>query len=66
MSAVVVEDFVRPYVGESLTKNHVNILMRGVVVVFGGIYVCLVFVVEHLGAVFQVLRFLSILQNDLQ
>lgn len=53
MSAVVLEDFCKPYCKEPLTENQSRYIMRGVVVVFGVICVALVFVVEHLGSVLQ-------------
>lgn len=54
MSAVVLEDFCRPFFRRELSKREANLLMKLTVLVFGAICVGLVFVVEKLGAVLQV------------
>lgn len=54
MSAVVLEDFCKPFFRRELSKREANLLMKLTVLVFGAICVGLVFVVEKLGAVLQV------------
>lgn len=54
MSAIVLEDFVRPFVKGKLSERATNIIMRAVVLIFGVICVVLVFIVEKLGTVLQV------------
>lgn len=53
MSAVMLEDFFKPYSRKPLSVRQTKFVMRGVVAVFGAICVILVFVVEKLGAVLQ-------------
>lgn len=53
MSAVMLEDFFKPFVQRPLTNFQTKYIMRGSVFIFGAICVCLVFVVEKLGAVLQ-------------
>jgi Na+/proline symporter len=51
LSAVMLEDFFKPFSKTPLTERQTKYIMRGVVVVFGAICVALVFVVEQLGSV---------------
>jgi solute carrier family 5 (sodium-coupled monocarboxylate transporter), member 8/12 len=51
MSAVILEDFFKPFTKTSLTETQTKVIMRSVVVIFGTICVALVFVVEKLGSV---------------
>lgn len=51
MSAVMLEDFFKPFVKEPLSETQTKYIMRSVVVIFGAICVALVFVVERMGAV---------------
>lgn len=53
MSAVVLEDFVKPFVTKPLSSRQINWIMRSVVVVVGVICVALVVVVQKLGTVLQ-------------
>lgn len=53
MSAVVLEDFYKPFFKRELTDKQANWLMRGVVVFLGTLCVGLVFIVERLGTVLQ-------------
>jgi solute carrier family 5 (sodium-coupled monocarboxylate transporter), member 8/12 len=53
MSAVMLEDFFKPFTQRPLSERQTKYIMRGVVAVFGAICVVLVFVVEKLGAVLQ-------------
>lgn len=53
MSAVMLEDFFKPFVQRPLTAFQTKYIMRGTVFIFGAICVGLVFVVEKLGAVLQ-------------
>lgn len=63
MSAVLLEDFCKPYCKTPLTEKQTRYIMRGVVVVFGVICVGLVFVVEHLGSVLQLSISLGSISN---
>lgn len=54
MSAIVLEDFVKPCMTGKLSERATNIIMRAVVLIFGFICVGLVFIVEKLGTVLQV------------
>ena len=63
LSAVMLEDFFKPFSRKPLTERQTAIIMRAVVVVFGCICVGLVFVVEHLGAVLQLSMSLSSVSN---
>lgn len=51
LSAVMLEDFFKPFSKKPLTERQTKYIMRGVVVIFGAICVALVFVVEKLGSV---------------
>ncbi|KXJ73465.1 hypothetical protein RP20_CCG015759, partial [Aedes albopictus] len=53
LAAVVLEDFVKPFLGFDLTERQTRYLMRGTVLLFGVIAVALVMVVEKLGTVLQ-------------
>ncbi|GAB0091668.1 sodium-coupled monocarboxylate transporter 1 [Sergentomyia squamirostris] len=63
MSAVFLEDFFRVFSKEPLSQRKTAYIMRGVVVVLGAICVCLVFVVEKLGAVLQLSMSLGSITN---
>lgn len=63
MSAVVLEDFVKPYVKKPLSEMQVNWVMRSVVVVIGVICVCMVYVVEKMGTVLQLTMSLEAVTN---
>ncbi|KAH8294948.1 hypothetical protein KR018_004575 [Drosophila ironensis] len=63
MSAVVLEDFVKPYVKKPLTNRAINWIMRLVVVAVGALCVCLVYVVEHMGTVLQLTMSLEAITN---
>lgn len=53
MSAIVLEDFVKPFVHKPLSNRAINWIMRMVVVFMGVICVALVVVVQKLGTVLQ-------------
>lgn len=53
MSAVVLEDFFKPFVKKPLSDRAVNWIMRSVVVLVGVLCVMLVVVVEKMGTVLQ-------------
>ncbi|XP_063548815.1 sodium-coupled monocarboxylate transporter 1-like [Cydia strobilella] len=53
MSAVVLEDFYKPFFKKQLTESQTNWLLRGVVVLLGIVSVALVFVVEKMGTILQ-------------
>ncbi|KAJ8920690.1 hypothetical protein NQ315_004829 [Exocentrus adspersus] len=53
MSAVVLEDFYKPFFHKKLTERQTYILMKLTVIITGAICVGMVFVVEKLGAVLQ-------------
>jgi len=63
MSAVVLEDFVKPFVKQPLSDSAVNWIMRSVVVVIGVICVGLVYVVEKMGTVLQLTMSLEAITN---
>lgn len=54
MAAVVLEDFIKPYFPKKLGNRATDILLKAVVVLFGGLCIGLVFAVEKLGTVLQV------------
>lgn len=60
-SAVIYEDFFKTFYKRNLTARQSDILMKSVVLVIGTICALLVFVVEKLGAVLQVIRMLNII-----
>ncbi|XP_026848255.1 sodium-coupled monocarboxylate transporter 1 isoform X4 [Drosophila persimilis] len=53
LSAVILEDFVRPKMGKSMKESHVALTMRLVVIIFGISSIFMVYVVEKLGMVLQ-------------
>ncbi|XP_062555214.1 sodium-coupled monocarboxylate transporter 1 [Armigeres subalbatus] len=63
MSAVVLEDFFKPFSNRPLSERATVIIMRSVVGVFGVICVVLVSVVEKLGAVLQLSMSLGSVSN---
>ncbi|XP_055539157.1 sodium-coupled monocarboxylate transporter 1 isoform X3 [Wyeomyia smithii] len=63
MSAVVLEDFFKPFTNRPLSERATAIIMRAVVGVFGTICVGLVLVVEKLGAVLQLSMSLGSVSN---
>ena len=63
MSAVILEDFFKSFSKTPLTDKQTRYIMRGVVAVFGTICVCLVLVVEKLGAVLQLSMSLGAVTN---
>lgn len=63
MSAVVLEDFVKPFVDKPLSSRTINWIMRSVVVVIGAICVALVVVVQKMGTVLQLTMSLEAITN---
>lgn len=63
MSAVILEDFVKSFIKKPLTEKQTHYVMRFVVAIFGAICVCLVFLVEKLGAVLQLSISLGAVSN---
>lgn len=63
MSAVILEDFFKTFTKKPLTEKQTHYIMRGVVAIFGAICVCLVLVVEKLGAVLQLSMSLGAVTN---
>ncbi|GBP13177.1 Sodium-coupled monocarboxylate transporter 1 [Eumeta japonica] len=53
MSAVVLEDFYKPFCKKELSERQTSWLMRSVVVIMGALCLTLVFVVEKLGTILQ-------------
>ncbi|XP_055604763.1 uncharacterized protein LOC129752995 [Uranotaenia lowii] len=53
LSAIVLEDFCKPFVKRPLTETQIRYLMRSTVLFFGALAVLLVVVVEKMGAVLQ-------------
>lgn len=63
MSAVVLEDFCKPFVRRPLSDTAINFIMRSVVVGVGVLCVALVFLVEKLGTVLQLAMSLEAITN---
>lgn len=63
MSAVILEDFFKTLMKKPLTQQQTHYIMRGIVAVFGTICVCLVLVVEKMGAVLQLSMSLGAVTN---
>lgn len=63
MSAVVLEDFFKPFVKQPLSNLAINWIMRSVVVVTGVVCVALVFVVQKMGTVLQLTMSLEAITN---
>uniref|UniRef100_A0A182K1U7 Sodium/solute symporter n=1 Tax=Anopheles christyi TaxID=43041 RepID=A0A182K1U7_9DIPT len=63
MSAVVLEDFFKPFSNRPLSEKQTSIIMRAVVAIFGAICVVLVLVVEKLGSVLQLSMSLGSVSN---
>lgn len=63
MSAVFLEDFVKPFVKKPLSNTAINWIMRMVVVVVGLICVALVVVVQKMGTVLQLTMSLEAITN---
>lgn len=63
MSAVILEDFVKSFMKKPLTEKQTHYVMRFVVAIFGGICVCLVFLVERLGSVLMLTISLTAISN---
>lgn len=63
MSAVVLEDFVKPFAKKPLSERAVNWVMRSVVVVIGVVCVCMVYIVEKMGTVLQLTMSLEAITN---
>lgn len=53
MSAVVLEDFCKPFMKNGISERMSSYVMRGTVLVLGILSVLLVYVVQHLGSVLQ-------------
>lgn len=63
MSAVVLEDFCKPFAKRPLSDRAINLIMRSVVVGVGVLSVALVFLVERLGTVLQLTMSLEAITN---
>ncbi|XP_037051954.1 sodium-coupled monocarboxylate transporter 1 [Bradysia coprophila] len=63
MSAIVLEDFVKPFVARPLSSRTISWIMRSVVVVVGAICVALVVVVQKMGTVLQLTMSLEAITN---
>uniref|UniRef100_A0A182XVS6 Sodium/solute symporter n=1 Tax=Anopheles stephensi TaxID=30069 RepID=A0A182XVS6_ANOST len=53
LSAIVLEDFCKPFVSKPLTETQTRYIMRFTVLAFGALAVMMVIVVEKMGAVLQ-------------
>lgn len=53
MSAVVLEDFFKPYAKQAISEEKSSLIMRGTVLFLGVLSVGLVYVVQHMGSVLQ-------------
>lgn len=63
MSAIVLEDFVKPFVKNPLSNLAINWIMRSVVVGMGIICLALVVVVQKMGTVLQLTMSLEAITN---
>lgn len=63
MSAVVLEDFVKPYTKKPLSEYLVNWVMRSTVVVIGVTSICMVYIVEKAGTVLQLTMSVEAITN---
>lgn len=63
MSAVVLEDFVKPFTKKPLTERLINWVMRSTVVIIGITSVCMVYIVEKAGTVLQLTMSLEAVTN---
>lgn len=63
MSAVVLEDFFKPFVQRPLSTRAINWIMRSVVVGVGVLCVALVLIVEKLGTVLQLTMSIEAITN---
>lgn len=63
MSAVVLEDFFKPFVKRPLSNRTINWIMRLVVICTGTLCVALVVIVEKLGTVLQLTMSLEAITN---
>lgn len=53
MSAVVLEDFFKPFTKGAISEAKTSLIMRGTVLILGVLAVVLVYVVQHMGSVLQ-------------
>ena len=53
MSAVVLEDFCKPFMKNGISERLSKFIMRGTVLALGALSVALVYVVQHMGTVLQ-------------
>lgn len=53
MSAIVLEDYFKPFMKNELSERATSLIMRGTVLVLGALAVAMVYVVQHLGSVLQ-------------
>lgn len=53
LSAVVLEDFFKPFMKSGVSDRASKYILRGTVLIFGGVSLALVYVVQHLGQVLQ-------------
>lgn len=53
MSAVVLEDFFKPFTNGVISEAKTSLIMRGTVLILGVLAVVLVYVVQHMGSVLQ-------------
>lgn len=63
MSAVVLEDFFKPFAKKPLSNFSINLIMRSVVVCIGIICLALVVVVQKMGTVLQLTMSLEAITN---
>ena len=59
LSCIICQDVIKPCVEKPLTERQTAILLRLLVVVFGFMCICLVFVVENMGTVLPLATMLS-------
>ncbi|KAG8229116.1 hypothetical protein J437_LFUL009585 [Ladona fulva] len=54
MAGVMYEDFIRPNLKVKISEERASHIMKVICIIIGVLCVCMVFIVEHLGAVIQV------------
>lgn len=53
MSAVVLEDFCKPFIKNGISEKACAIILRGTVLIIGIVSVAMVYIVQHMGSVLQ-------------
>jgi nitrate/nitrite transporter NarK len=59
LGASLFEDFIRPCIGNKIADRTANRIVQSIVVIVGCICIAIVFIVDKLGAILQVSKFLK-------